>query len=931
MRTNLPVTGVEKNLRDDDLIVSKTDLKGRITYVNRDFIEISGFTEAELIGEPHNIVRHPDMPVEAFKDLWDTLAEGRPWTGYVKNRCKNGDHYWVLANAAPIVENGHVTGYISVRRRPDPRVVARVEEVYRLFREKKQGKLKIRYGQAVKGGRLGLANIGIGAKLWGLMALVLAVTLLAIGLAWNGMSGVQQRFDTFAERDVKLQRGYDEMYGQGLQMGQALRNIILDPANRRAFENLEAAKKDFQAWLEATRQLAGDNERVRQEMEAVSAMRKQQDDVQEKILAAVQKRATAEAIVLLNKEETPLWRAYKDILLEGRKALEMSANASREEVRSSARITGLLSLAMAAIALIIGVLATLFLVRLIRRPMAEIVEVFNNILQGNYSNEINISRNDEIGKVMQGLQVLQTRFGFELAETQRQAEKSARVMIALENVSTGVMIADTSRTIVYANKTAASILRAAESEIRKLAPGFNADELVGKNIDVFHRNPVHQARLLSEFTTTYAANLEIGERFMTVTANPVINEKGERLGSVAEWKDRTAEVMVEREAAGIVEAAANGDFSRRFALEGKEGFFLQLGQQMNRLLDNSERGLNEVAQVMGALAKGDLTRRMAGDFAGTFGQLKNDVDSTVDNLQGIISSIKQATDAINTAAREIAAGNADLSSRTEEQASSLEQTASSMEELTGTVKQNADNARQANELASAAQDVATRGGEVVGKVVQTMGAIHQSSNKIADIIGVIDGIAFQTNILALNAAVEAARAGEQGRGFAVVATEVRNLAQRSAAAAKEIKGLISDSVSKVEDGNKLVETAGRTMEEVVASIRRVASIVTDISSASREQSVGIEQVSLAVSQMDEVTQQNAALVEEAAAAAESLEEQASELMQAVSVFRLVDEMAQIPARLPPRRIEREAPAPRRLGSKPPKSLPASLDDEWEEF
>ena len=241
---------------------------------------------------------------------------------------------------------------------------------------------------------------------------------------------------------------------------------------------------------------------------------------------------------------------------------------------------------------------------------------------------------------------------------------------------------------------------------------------------------------------------------------------------------------------------------------------------------------------------------------------------------------------INTASQEIAVGNQDLSSRTEQQASSLEETASSMEQLTVTVKQNADGSRQANELASGAQQVAKKGGAVVAQVVETMGAIHQSSSRIADIIGVIDGIAFQTNILALNAAVEAARAGEQGRGFAVVATEVRNLAQRSAAAAKEIKGLIADSVDKVENGTKLVDQAGRTMEEIVAAIGHVATIMTDIASASQEQSTGIQQVGMAVAQMDEVTQQNAALVEEAAAAAESLEEQALTLLQAVSAFRL---------------------------------------------
>jgi methyl-accepting chemotaxis protein len=292
------------------------------------------------------------------------------------------------------------------------------------------------------------------------------------------------------------------------------------------------------------------------------------------------------------------------------------------------------------------------------------------------------------------------------------------------------------------------------------------------------------------------------------------------------------------------------------------GFFRQISDGINGLLEANSKALDDVGAMFTRLAQGDLTQKIDADYQGMLGVLKDDANSTVDNLKEIVSSIKDATDAINTAAKEIASGNQDLSSRTEEQASSLEETASSMEQLTSTVKQNADNARQANELAGNAQQVAVKGGEVVGQVVDTMSAIHQSSSKIADIIGVIDGIAFQTNILALNAAVEAARAGEQGRGFAVVATEVRNLAQRSAAA-KEIKGLISDSVEKVEAGNRLVDQAGRTMEDVVSSIKRVAKIMGDISDASREQSSGIEQVSLAINQMDEVTQQNAALVEEA--------------------------------------------------------------------
>ncbi len=364
------------------------------------------------------------------------------------------------------------------------------------------------------------------------------------------------------------------------------------------------------------------------------------------------------------------------------------------------------------------------------------------------------------------------------------------------------------------------------------------------------------------------------------------------------------------------------------------------------LVSRALRRLGLVRDAMADIATGDgdLTRRLDAHGGDELAQIAGAFNLFVDKIASVLVEIRHISGSVRIASSEIAAGNADLSARTEAQAGSLEETASSMEELTSTVKQNADNARTANQLAVSASAVAVQGGEVVGQVVGTMASIKESSRKIVDIIGVIDGIAFQTNILALNAAVEAARAGEQGRGFAVVASEVRNLAHRSASAAKEIKELISDSVDKVDAGGKLVDDAGHTMGLIVDSVKQVATIMGEITVASQEQSAGIEEVNTAITHMDEMTQQNAALVEEAAAAAESLQEQAVTLAQMVGVFRLGEDApaapaarqhaaaarpAPAPARAAPARVAppaRPAPAPKKV------STPArSGNDEWEEF
>ena len=605
-----------------------------------------------------------------------------------------------------------------------------------------------------------------------------------------------------------------------------------------------------------------------------------------------------------------LTKSLEQLEQQVREAATQAAHASEETSRSARNLAVGLGLLIAVMIVVAGTMLLRALFALLGGEPTQAVQIANRVANNELDFAIDTVPGDSTS-LISTLKTMQGNLRERLERERKIAAETLRVKIALDNVSTGVMIADPERNIIYANASVNHILKDAESEIRKHLPAFSADNLIGQNIDAFHKNPKHQADMLGSLTSTYTANLVLGSRHLRVTANPVITPDGTRAGSVAEWSDRTAEVSIEEAVGAMVSNAAQGDFNQRLDVNIQVGFFRDLAEQLNRLSTVTSTGLKDVARVLQCLAEGDLTQKIDAEYSGLFGQLKDDTNATVERLREVVGQIKEASESINIASKEIAAGNTDLSSRTEEQASSLEETASSMEQLNATVRQNAENAKQANELAKSSNEIATRGGQMVKQVVHTMTGIQDSSKKIADIIGVIDSIAFQTNILALNAAVEAARAGEQGRGFAVVATEVRNLAQRSATAAKEIKELIAESVGKVDAGTRLVDQAGDTMDDVVSSFQQVANLVTEITNASREQSSGIEQVTKAVSQMDEVTQQNAALVEQAAAAAESLEEQARGLVQSIGMFTLEAGRGRKPANTLPGPALRDA-TPRQL-------------------
>jgi methyl-accepting chemotaxis protein len=464
--------------------------------------------------------------------------------------------------------------------------------------------------------------------------------------------------------------------------------------------------------------------------------------------------------------------------------------------------------------------------------------------------------------------------------------ENARTRKALDVSHMAVMIADEDHVIRYANASVIELLRNQQEQLRRRFPDFDADQLLGTSIHRFHVDPDRIRTLLERLQDTHQGNIRVGDAHFGQLITPVRDTDGQRIGFVVEWRDRTDELALEAEISRIIDAAGHGDLGQRLDPSRTRGFFAQLSQGINRFLDTTQNGVREVREFLSALSEGRLDRRIERHFDGDFGQMKTDANATADRLAAVIGQLQEAATHIDTAASEISAGNHDLSVRTEQQAANLEETAASMEEMTSIVRQNAHNAHQANELAQATADAAAEGEAVVHQAVETMGEIEAASRKIADIIRIIDGISFQTNILALNAAVEAARAGEQGRGFAVVAGEVRALAQRSASAAHEIKHLIENSVDRVGAGSALVRKAGGSMTSIMESVQRVTAIMGDIATASQEQALGIEQVSRAIVQMDQSTQQNAALVEEATAAARALEEEAAALAQTTAMFQL---------------------------------------------
>ena len=547
----------------------------------------------------------------------------------------------------------------------------------------------------------------------------------------------------------------------------------------------------------------------------------------------------------------------------------------QKEQIAKANLQSLYNSVIAVLALV-AVLA--FLVgRSITSPIKRMSKAIGGLARGARNVEIpSLTAQDEVGDMARSL-----------VQVRDMGTKSARAQAALQSSAIAMMLLDRNGTVIYLNAALEKLVDTIRPSLANQFPIFQASSLLDQNFSALHNCTELTPTALDSLSGNISAKLQEGGVTIDLDASPAFNEDGDRLGTVIEWRDRTQMISTEQEIEMLVAAAANGDFGMRLNEDDKHGFILKLTQGMNRLATNVDRGLSENVRVMTAMANGDLSQRVEGDYEGTFEKLQNAANQMADRLSAITGQITEVSDTLFTTTQEIASSSDDLRGRTEQQAASLEQTAAAMEELSTTVKKNAESAQETRRLADDAQTIAQKGSEVTNNAVTAMQSIEAASGQINSIVSVIQDIAFQTNLLALNAAVEAARAGESGKGFAVVATEVRALAQKTADASQEIGDLISNSDEQIRSGVELVNRTGASLGDIVASIESMSGNIRLIAEASNEQAIGIDDVNKSVLQLDKVTQQNAAMAEQSSAASITARHEADRLKEAVGFFRSV--------------------------------------------
>lgn len=700
-------------LPEGTVILSTADLQGNIVSYNAGFKDASGYTDAELKGKPHSILRHPDMPKEAFQDFWATLQAGLPWYGFVKNKRKNGDYYWVSANATPIKNKGVITGYLSVRYPASRQQIALAESLY----------ADIRAGRA----KMPWTKVNKGHKKLGSVIATIACLLPLI--------------------------------------------FLIDGLEQTAF-----------------------------------------------IVAASLSSLIGLSYLVFNSITSD---NISDTIIKG----------------------------------------------------------VEDIASQNLSERIN--DNSQLGFM---LNYIRSHIAETSAKNYDAARESLILSTAVDASSTNLMIADSDFNIISVNKALLALFKENEAKFKAELPNFSASTIVGSNMDVFHKNPAHQRQMMQSISGPMKADIKLGGLILQLTIIP-IELNGAKFGFVVEWVDRTTEATVIAELAVTLQEMKQGDFSKRITANAS-GIYLSIKQDVNSAMDSIEHAITAISEVVLAQASGDLTKELPkATFKGQLHDLKNAINYSSFKVKEVVSQGVEASNVVKIASQQVSQGSSNLSARVQEQAAALEETSATMHEMTSAVDANTANARTVANLAQEVRDQSQTGAQVMQQTIEAMQSIQASSHKISDIVSIIDGIAFQTNLLALNAAVEAARAGEHGRGFAVVASEVRALAGKSADAAKDIKGLIEDSVQRIETGTQLADKSGEVLKGITNSVVQVADMIEEIANASNEQSTAINQVNKAIADIDKITQENAALVEETTAAAESLNVEANALSTSMEFFK----------------------------------------------
>ncbi|AOD14939.1 methyl-accepting chemotaxis protein [Xanthomonas fragariae] len=745
-----------------------------------------------------------------------------------------------------------------------------------------------------------LQRYNIGPRLAAAFAVLIVLSGVIAFIGYRGLSSARSLLEQLVHENMVKIRLSNDMMNANFTISVQVRNVVLptsDEDNLKFIAQIQSARADYTKARDALYAMPP-SEQEKQLRADLDARRAEVKALNDKVIDMVMTGHSDQALPYLLTKAAPPMQGWQDKIAENIALQDKIASAASDAALESMDDSRKLLIGGSLLVVLLSGTLGLLITRSLTQPLSRATRAAESIAGGNLDNDVETHSNDEAGRLLKAMSKMQLQLRnliaaqLDMAKRHDEGQISFRIDASAFPGDFGRMATDTNELVASHIKVKMQTIRLVE----RYAIGDLSDDM---------------PRLPGEKAAITAAMDQVKSNLSTM--NTEIKQ--------------------------LAQSAANGDFSARGDAERFQYDFRVMVESLNNLMSTADGNLQSLSGLLQSIAAGDLTVRMSGEFRGVFARMRDDANATATQLTEIVSGIKESAISIKGAASEIAAGNQDLSQRTEQQAANLEETAASMEELTSTVKQNAESARQANQLAIGAAGVAAQGGEIVNKVVETMSGIEASSKKIADIISVIDGISFQTNILALNAAVEAARAGEQGRGFAVVASEVRTLAQRSSAAAKEIKGLIDDSVQRVSDGSLLVHSAGKTMGEIVSSVQRVTDIMGEISAASQEQSSGIEQVNQTVTQMDETTQQNAALVEEATAAARAMEEQAIQLTDAVAVFKTDAANTQPALRVAaPRPVVSSAikakvvAAGRAPASKPRAVVTApSNDSSWQEF